>query len=747
MNVLWRADARAIRVYEFRRENRYSSADFTVCGENVDGEFVTKYLICFACLILLAGTAVTLRAQEEAQSTPQDLARLVLQQFASGSAEEFNAMVPDPGAQAVVQRAVKAKAERQGNLGQVVWQDTDRAVLLLTGTVVVKNSGEETTGSRGFSGLYEAAKSGGTWKITRRMPIDEDNHILSQDVRCTIAPGEKIDVQDDVAISVGGNYGFAVRLNDRAKLSDVKLDGLPVKFEFGGGVLWIDTPRRPRATLSLTYGLAEESHNESQETATQATAAAPAFGEFLNVDVWMPLFDFDSSNDTAPISVNARIPAAYYLTTSIPQTETVSDGTRIVNGRTDEPEFTLTLIFDRDWHPTVTKVGDIEFGTFLTSGFRWTPAQLEHILRKEYQILDPRFGPPQSHYLAVVEERGIGESGFRFRANDLVVSGAGGGKVLLSPRESAASEPNAPLPHEVSHGWTMQATGPAANTLREGWATFCEWLYIGDEYGDDVEQNIWETAHNYYLLGGHDGVRSILGNPGNGSIHYVKGAWIFHMLEEVMGQVRFDRGMREYIGIPRDHAAGYEEFIAAMSHAEGHDLTSFVMPWLSGKYIPDIDARIDGSDVILTQTQPDVIFDLPLDVALTTSSGKTVERTVQLSQRSSTLNVADLGGVTRVRVDPHHEFLLQRRFGESVHFELRAPDAKSVALTGNFTLRPVPAKKTGDVWTLDLPMGEGRYSWAWEVDGKTLDGAYNGQAASGVRVVQPTERLQTPWPK
>lgn len=63
-------------------------------------------------------------------------------------------------------------------------------------------------------------------------------------------------------------------------------------------------------------------------------------------------------------------------------------------------------------------------------------------------------------------------------------------------------------------------------------------------------------------------------------------------------------------------------------------------------------------------------------------------------------------------------------------------------LTGG--LGPVPAKKAGDVWTLDLPMSEGRYSWAWQVDGKTLDGMYNGQTASGVRVVQPEDRLQTP---
>lgn len=686
--------------------------------------------------------------QNEAR-TPEELAAQVLRAFASGSADQFSLVDPDTGAQAVVQRAVKEKAERKGNLSRVIWRKGDRAVLLLTGTVVATNSGEETTGSREFSGLYEAGSAGGVWKITKRIPIDQDNHILSQAVKCSIMPGNRIDVEDSVGISVGSKYGFAVRLNDRTQLQRVTLNGNTAKFQFGGGVLWIDTPPRSHANLSLTYSLAAESHEEAHGAASASTQsdAVPAFGEFLNVDVWMPLFDFDSANDTAPISITARIPAAYYLTTSLPQTETERNGERIVEGRTDEPEFTLTLIFDREWHPTTTKIGDIEFQTFLTSGFHWKPEQLEDIVRKEYQILDPRFGPPQSHYLAVVEERGIGDSGFRYRANDLVVSGAGGGKLLIVPQDSAASAPNAPLAHEVSHGWTMQASGPAANTLREGWATFCEWLYVGKEYGGDVERDIWETAHNYYLLGGHDGVRSILGNPGNGSIHYVKGAWIFHMLEEVMGQSRFDRGMRDYIEIPRNQPAGYEQFIAAMSRAEGHDMTSFVMPWLSGKYIPNIDAQIDGLKVIFTQTQPDVTFDLPLDVMLTTSSGKTIERSVQMSAHSATLDVSDLGAVTAVRIDPNHEFLLQRHFGENVRFELRAPDAKSVSLSGNFTLKPVPATKNGEVWSLDLPMSEGRYSWAWAVDGKPLDGSYKGQTVSGVRFVRPLTRLQSSYPK
>jgi len=177
-------------------------------------------------------------------------------------------------------------------------------------------------------------------------------------------------------------------------------------------------------------------------------------------------------------------------------------------------------------------------------------------------------------------------------------------------------------------------------------------------------------------------------------------------------------------------------------------MTAFVMPWLAGKYIPNIDARVEGSQIIVTQTQPDVVFtDLPVDLALTASSGATVIRTIHITGRSQSVDVSSLGSVTSVKVDPEHKLLIQRPFGEVVHFALRDPDAKSVALAGNFALRPVSAARSADTWTLDIPLEEGRYSWAWVVDGKPLAAPLNGQAVTGVRVVQPLTRLIARYPK
>lgn len=708
-----------------------------------------SFLVTTVCAL---GYGQTASSAASTAASPEALAQLVLQRFAAGSQQEFDSVDPDPGSRRVVAAAIHRKAVRKADLGKVVWSDSDRAVLLLTGTVVNKDSGTETIRSRHFSGLYEATRSANGWVISRQLPFDAGNRITSHVIDATISPGRSIDVRDTLEIVANGQYGFAARLNDQAQIQSVKLNGKKASYLFGGGVLWLKAPRQPKAKLFLSYTLAEVQRTtpkQSKEQPQPNPGATPDYGSFVNATVWTPVFDFDSANDTGSIAAKIRIPAPYFLTTSVPQTETVKAGTRIVRAHTSEPEFILSLIYDRGWHPTYAKTGNFQFATFLTPDFRWSPQVMEKQVSEVDDILTSRFGPPQANYLGVAEERDLGPGGFRYRTNDLVVAGQGGGNRLMSPANDAASNPNAPLAHEVSHGWTMQATGPAANFLREGWATYCEWMFVGKQYGPEVENGIWQTAYNYYFLGGHNGVRSILGNPDNGSIHYVKGAWILHMLEEAMGRDAFDRGMRAYIQIPRDQPAGYHAFIAAMSQAAGHDMTSFIMPWLSGKYVPDLKGQIQGSQIIVTQEQPEIVFDLPLKLELTTVSGSTVERSIHITGKTTTLDVGGLGEIRSVRIDPNHEFLLQRHLGENVRFELHAPAAKTVALAGNFTLRPIPAVRKGDIWTVEIPMLNGRFSWSWQIDGKKpeIGAQFEGQPITGIRYVKPKQPISAAYPK
>jgi hypothetical protein len=257
------------------------------------------------------------------------------------------------------------------------------------------------------------------------------------------------------------------------------------------------------------------------------------------------------------------------------------------------------------------------------------------------------------------------------------------------------------------------------------------------------------------FAGGFEGAQSILGNYDNGRIHYRKGVWILYGGNRVMGDSAFNRGMRLFMAGLGKGPSGYEELIAAWSKAAGRDMHSFVMPWLTSKYIPDVDARVEGDRLIVSQTQPGELFDLPqLTVELTTAAGPS-RTIVRLRHRADTVRIASsVGVVTEARVDPDHDFLLQRHWGEgAVRFELPAskvPEGATVSLNGTFLRAPIPAARTGEVWVVELPMTDGEYTWLWQINtpGSGRGGAAGGADPSltGTRVVRPVERVSNAYP-
>jgi hypothetical protein len=707
----------------------------------------------------LALAAFTALASARAQTptptpapTPDSLARLVLQRFVAGTPEAFDSVDPDPLGRAVVRAAVDRHLTRDAGLARVLSVSADRAVLLISATVreaaaptSVEAGGDQVNRTRRFSGLYLATRGAGGWAVARRMPLDSANAIRAQTIHVALVPGQTTTIRDTLTIDVGTPSGFAARLNTMAELHTVTVDGANTDHVFGGGILWIAASPRRGHRLVIDYAIPTP-----RDTAGGAPAV-PSFGALHNTDAWHPFFDYDTWRDLGTLTVTATIPATYRLTTTFPQTEHVDAGLRTVVGRTAYPTSHFALMYDTDWRPVVRTIGSIRLETFTTPAFPFSTDTMAAILEREYHLLTARFGEPRgaTHYFAVVEDRALGHVGFAVRINDAIVSGDHA--MML---DDLAVGPSYPFAHEISHLWTMNATGLAANLLREGWATYAEATMLGATYGPAVEQAFWERNATAYFAGDRfEGKQSILGNPDNGRIHYTKGSWLLHSLDRALGDSAFDRGMRAYIARCGYGPDGYEELIAAMSRAAGRDMHAFIMPWLTEQYVPDVDAEIVGSRLVVAQRQPGAVFDLPLTVALHTASGD-VTRTVHLTTRTDTIDVGTIGPITGVHVDPNHDFLLRRHWGELARFELVAPDAKKVALALS-TTPPAPATRQGDRWTVTLPLPEGRYVFLWQVDGTAPSddatiaairaaraGGDDPTARAGVRTVRPLQRLE-----
>ena len=663
---------------------------------------------------------------------PATLAKLILARFASGTAEGFAQVFPDEEGRALVSQAVDKQRQRIPGIGRVVWSSQDRAVMVLSGVVLSGNSGDETISSRAFSSFYEATKVEGTWKISRRLLLDGKNRIRSHDLDVTITPGLGLRIIDTMQITIGEQYGLAARLNHRAKISSVLLDGKSAKYEFGGGLLWIRSSRKRSARLRLKYSIDVEQNPKGDNSGNFLADA----GHVRNQYFWHPFVDSNSSADLADFSISVHIPSEYHVTTSLPQTETVFDGIRSVLGRSLKPTFALSLLYDKDWQVISQQIEGFRFETFLGSDFKPPPAQLESVFRRTYNLLSAKFGPPQANYFAVAQGRARRVGGWLYRTNDLIVAGEiGGSTSARGPR------PRAYFGHEVSHGWTSP-TGPATNFLMEGWATYAESLLLKDEFGADVERDFWESQRNNYFTGGFEGCNTILNDPDNSGVAYGKGAWILGMLRDFIGDAAFEKGMRDYMKIRPGQTAGLEQFTTAMTAATGRDIASFLKPWVSESVIPDLTTRIENQRLIVTQTGPQ--FELPLEIELITAKGS-IRKTVHLLGKEEPLDVSDLGAITAVHIDPDHRLLIKRHQGEVLHLEVRVPGAKSVQINGDFTSKPIAAESVGGIWRVDLPLTEGHYFWYWLIDGKIQQSA-DGTSIISPRTVQPIQEVASAYP-
>lgn len=587
--------------------------------------------------------AVLWGARARAQESPQELADRVSQAWAAGADREFAAVVPFREAQDVTALATRNHWSRGAGIGQVIRNSEGKAVLVLGGVPLTGNSGDDTYFGWSFSGLYEASAVDGRWRLTRQIPLEETGSVISQRLQVRVRPGRGLDVEDRLIVRSNGSNGFAARLNHHAKLQEVTSGRGSVAHHFGGSLLWADLPQGT-SELVLRYSIAVETETPDPNSGR----FTERFGHVRNQYFWHPLFDFQNPADQADFEAEVRIPKEYALTTSLPQTERIDGDDRIIEAKSIQRTMALSLAYDRDWKVVRETANGVQLELFVTPDFRPEPTSVVQEFRSVHSLLASRFGEPGGGYLAIVQLRGYPTNGWRFNSNQGVFAEGSPGYFSLK------DPPSAHLGHEIGHLWT-QGAGPAANFLREGWATYVESLVLEQEYGADTARLFWkEQARLYFQF--FDGRRSILEEKFNSNLHYNKGSWIFRMLESAVGTDAFRSAMREYSRRSLAGEATWEVLAECFQKQKGADFDArgFLLPWLQEKSAPDLRTQVAGRRVNVRVQPPFTV--LPVVVEAKTMQG-TERQTVWVRGGEATVEFG--GDVTEVRLDPD-ELLLAR---------------------------------------------------------------------------------------
>jgi hypothetical protein len=228
------------------------------------------------------------------------------------------------------------------------------------------------------------------------------------------------------------------------------------------------------------------------------------------------------------------------------------------------------------------------------------------------------------------------------------------------------------IAHEIAHQWWGQSVGWKnyhEQWISEGFAQYFAALYAGEQRGSDTFANLMRQMRRWAIEESGEGPIYLgyrLGHIQGDSrvfraLVYNKAAVVLHMLRRLVGDERFFAGMRRFYEQSKFGKAGTDDFRRVMEAETGRNLERFFERWIYGFGVPvvkvthHLDTKPGGeSELVLQASQSELVYDLPVTIAIEHENGARREVLLLLTDRSAELRVPldpAAGKVRRVDVD------------------------------------------------------------------------------------------------
>ncbi len=248
---------------------------------------------------------------------------------------------------------------------------------------------------------------------------------------------------------------------------------------------------------------------------------------------------------------------------------------------------------------------------------------------------------------------------------------SGPGTMFVSPR-ALTSGIDEKLAREVAYQWWGQAVGLKSfddTWLSQGLAEFSTLLYVKDNANETLFQQTIQAELEKALA--FEQSSSIRNAPKQlddqtapyRSVVFYKGAMVFNMLRQLMGEEKFDKMLRDYYIANDGKNVTLDQFEAFATRAAGRDLRFFFGQWVDSTGVPEFrsDYRIlrtrDGSFRVPGTIKQDLdTFEMPVDIQLRTEAGSE-RQTLLMKGPSVDFDIVTKSKPIEVIVDPDSKVL------------------------------------------------------------------------------------------
>lgn len=286
------------------------------------------------------------------------------------------------------------------------------------------------------------------------------------------------------------------------------------------------------------------------------------------------------------------------------------------------------------------------------------------------RALEQRYGPyPYPGYRVVEVPDGVGD----------FLGSSEQGFILVRPVAFDAPDGNIALfAHELAHGWwgnQVSSDGPGSILLSESLAQYSAVVAFealeGEQGATDFLRfsrpgYVSEQCARGYFQVWRDGKDQPLGAlNGQGNSHQLsdaKGHWVYHMLNQTVGDERFFATLRGVIQDFSDEPLTLPELRARFERAAPEaNLGQFFAQWLDRAGAPILEcewsAQGEHALVKVRQVQPGEPYHLPLEIAVDSAAGRRVH-VVELAEREASFELPLDAAPTGVELDPRHRLLI-----------------------------------------------------------------------------------------